>query len=228
MTWLNAAILCFCLSRLRRDGHLSIPPYNPSNERFGLQTPGSLPIKNPQEIPTTTHTGGINKRVMEKKRGNPAPRKPSSKLTSMSRMERGRERSKLPAVYPQAFPKELPTTAHAGGKNKRVTEKKRGNAKPKNLSTKVTSMSGMERGRERSVGKLPADYPQTIPMEIPITTHTGGKNKLEKNRGNARSRKLSMKMTSMSKMERGRETSVIEKGVNLGEDETSLGFAPFW
>ena len=111
-----------------------------------------------------------------------------------------------------------------------MVEKKRGNARPRNLSRKMTSMSRMERGRERSVGKFPAVYPQTIPMEIPTTTHTGGKNKrvLEKKRGNARPRKLSTKMTSMSRMERKRETSVIEKGEDFGDDETSLGFAPFW
>ena len=107
-----------------------------------------------------------------------------------------------------------------------MVEKKRRNAKPRNLSTKMTSMSRMERGRERSVGELPAVYQHTVPMEIPTTTHTGGKNKrlLE----NATPRKPSMKMTSMSRMERGRETILIEKGVDFGDDDTSLGFAPFW
>jgi hypothetical protein len=74
-------------------------------------------------------------------------------------------------------------------------------------------------------------YPQILPMEKP-TAHSGGRNEtVEKNRRNSRSSKLSTKMTSISRTEQRRETSegsVIEKGEDLGDAETSLGFPPFW
>jgi hypothetical protein len=69
-------------------------------------------------------------------------------------------------------------------------------------------------------------------MEKP-TAHTGGRNEtvVKKERRNSRSSKLSTERTSMSRMEQRRERSeggVIEKGEDLGDDETSLGFPPFW
>ena len=71
-----------------------------------------------------------------------------------------------------------------------------------------------------------AAYPQTIPMEKP-TAHTGGRNETvaKKKRRNSRS------STSMSRIEQRRERSeggVIQKGEDLGDDETSLSFPPFW
>jgi hypothetical protein len=73
-----------------------------------------------------------------------------------------------------------------------------------------------------------AAYPQTIPVEKP-TAHSVGTNEsvVEKMRRNSRP----TEMTSMSKMEQRREKSeggVIEKGEDLGDDETSLSFPPFW
>ena len=69
-------------------------------------------------------------------------------------------------------------------------------------------------------------------LENPIA-HTGGRNEtvVKKERRNSRSSKLSTKMTSMSTMEQRRERSegsVVEKGEDSGDDETSLGFPPFW
>jgi hypothetical protein len=77
-----------------------------------------------------------------------------------------------------------------------------------------------------------AAYPQTIPLEKP-TAHAVGRNEtvVEKKRRNSRSSKLSTKMTLMSRMGQRRERSkggVIEKGEDLGDDETSLSFPPFW
>jgi hypothetical protein len=77
-----------------------------------------------------------------------------------------------------------------------------------------------------------AAYPQTIPVEKP-TAHSVGTNEsvVEKKRRNSRSSKSSTEMTSMFKMEQRREKSeggVIEKGEDLGDDETSLSFPPFW
>ena len=71
----------------------------------------------------------------------------------------------------------------------------------------------------------------TIPMEKQ-TAHTDDRNEtVVKKRGKSRSSKLSTKMTSMSRIEQRRERSeggVIEKGEDLGDNETSLGFPPFW
>jgi hypothetical protein len=65
------------------------------------------------------------------------------------------------------------------------------------------------------------------------TAHTGGRNEtvVKKKRRNSRPSELSTKMTSMSRIEQRRarsEGGVIEKGEDLGDDETSLGLPPFW
>jgi hypothetical protein len=75
-------------------------------------------------------------------------------------------------------------------------------------------------------------YPQIMPIEKP-TAYTGGRNEIvvKKERRNSRSSKLSTKIASMSRMEQRRERSkggIIEKGEDLGNNETSLSFPPFW
>jgi hypothetical protein len=70
---------------------------------------------------------------------------------------------------------------------------------------------------------------QSIPVEKP-TEHTSGRSETaaETKRKNSR---LSTKMTSMPRAEQAPERSedgVIEKVKDLGDDETSLSFPPFW
>jgi hypothetical protein len=52
-----------------------------------------LPIPYVMLPKSTAHTGGRDKTLLEKKRGNPRSSKLSTKMTLMSRMEQWRERS---------------------------------------------------------------------------------------------------------------------------------------